>query len=125
MEVARRQKNVIWTFSIGLPIGIALAFFQHSEKFFPDCLRFAAFVTAITLLYFISKLAAALRKSEFLYIFASLVPFVGMFALMDLIIKAGNMLRDKGIKVGPMRARMSDFEKIQQDGSCEAAQKSP
>lgn len=98
IEVAKRQKSIMWMILISL---VAM--------FIP----FATIVTGIIQIYFIYKLATALRSSAaWVYIILAFIPFVGLIALLILNGKATKKLKENGIKVGLMGARMADFDKI-------------
>jgi len=98
MEVARCQKHILWLILISL---VAM--------FIP----FATIVTGIIQIYFIYKLAAAVRSSAaWVYIILAFIPLVGLIALLVINSKATGKLRENGIKVGLMGARMTDFDKI-------------
>ena len=108
IKLAYCQKDIIWMFFINLAINIAALCPLPTHFYY-----FAAIVTIIGLLFFISRLAAALRESASLYIIAAFIPIVGLLVLLDLIRKASKRLRVYGIKVGIFGARISDIEKIQ------------
>ena len=100
MEVARRQKHIIWMILISL---VAM--------FIP----FATIVTGIIQIYFIYKLAAAVRSSAaWVYIILAFIPLVGLLGLLHINGKATKILQTNGIKVSLMGARMADFDRIQQ-----------
>jgi hypothetical protein len=94
LEVAKFQKWVIWMILISL---VAM--------FIP----FATIVTGIIQLYFIFKLATALRLSAWGYIIMAFIPLIGLIALLHLNGKATKKLKASGIRVGLMGARMEDF----------------
>jgi len=99
MEVAKWQKNIIWMILISL---VAM--------FIP----FATIVTGIIQIYFIYKLAGAVRSSApWLYIILAFIPLIGLLALLHLNRKATKILQANGVKVSLMGARMADFEKMQ------------
>ena len=99
VEVAKRQKNILWMILISL---VAM--------FIP----FATFFTGIIQVYFIYKLASAVRSSAaWLYILLAFIPLIGLFALLHINGKATKTLQANGVKVGLMGARMADFEKMQ------------
>ncbi|MCX5758388.1 MAG: hypothetical protein NTU83_07780 [Candidatus Hydrogenedentes bacterium] len=98
MDVAKRQKSILWMILISL---VAM--------FIP----FATIVTGIVQIYFIYRLAAALRSSAaWVYIILAFIPLVGLFALLHINSNATNRLKENGIKVGLMGARMVDFDMI-------------
>jgi hypothetical protein len=98
MEVANRQKSIMWMILISLV-----------AAFIP----FATIVTAIIQIFFIYKLATAVRSSAaWVYIILSFVPLIGLLALLHINGKAMTILRTNGVKVGLMGARMDDFNKI-------------
>ena len=101
MEVAKYQKNIQW-----------LVLANLVAMFIPG----ATIVTGIIGIYFIYKLADALRSSAaWVYIIFSFIPLVGLIALLQINGKATETLQDNGIKVGLMGARMADFDKIQEN----------
>jgi hypothetical protein len=98
MEVAKRQKSIIWMILI-----------SFAAMFIP----YATVVTGIIQVYFIYKLAAALRSSAaWVYIILAFIPLVGLIALLVINSKATKKLQENGVKVGLMGARMADFDKI-------------
>jgi hypothetical protein len=99
VDVAKYQKNIQW---------LVLANFV--AMFIP----FATIVTGVIGIYFIYKLASSLRSSAaWLYIILSFIPLIGLLALLHFVQKATIVLREHGISVGIMGARMADFDKIQ------------
>lgn len=99
MEVAKWQKNIMWMILISL---VAM--------FIP----FATIVTGIIQIYFIYKLAAAVRSSAaWLYIILAFIPLIGLLALVHINGKATKTLQANGVKVGLIGARMADFERMQ------------
>lgn len=99
VEVAKYQRNILWMFLIAL-----LAMF----------IPFATIVTGIIQIYFIYKLATALRSSAaWIYIILTFIPLVGLIALLVINNKATKKLQQNGIRVGLMGARMADFDKAQ------------
>ena len=81
----------------------------------PICLvtSFIPIVPAIIQIYFIYKLAVALRSSvAWLYIVLAFIPLVALISLLVINGKATKRLQQNGIKVGLMGARMEDFDKI-------------
>jgi len=100
LEVAKRQKSII---------GLMLI------SFLTMCIPFATIVTGIIQIYFIYKLAVALRMSAaWVYIILAFIPLVGLIALLVINGKATKRLKKNGIKVGLLGARMADFDKIPQ-----------
>ena len=98
VEVAKYQKYIQW---------LVLANFV--AMFIP----FGNFAIAIVGIYFIYKLAAALRSTvAWLYIIAAFIPLVGLLALLHLVVSATKVLRANGIRVGIMGAKMADFGNI-------------
>lgn len=99
LEVAKRQKNIMWMILISL-----------AAIFIP----YATLATGLVQVYFIFKLAAALRTSAaWVYIVLAFIPLVGLLALLHINGKATKVLQTNGIKVGLMGARMADFDLIQ------------
>ena len=100
MEVAKRQKSTLWMLVISLV-----------ASFIP----FATIVTGCIQVYFIYKLAVALRSSTaWVYTILVFIPLVGLIALLVINGKATKKLQEHGIRVGLMGARMADFNKIPQ-----------
>jgi hypothetical protein len=98
MDVAKYQKNIQW---------LILA------NFVAICIPFGIIITGIIGIYFIYKLAESLRSSDaWAYIILSLIPLIGLLALVHLVNKATLVLRQNGIEVSVMGARMADFQKI-------------
>lgn len=98
MEVAKWQKNIMWM----IPLSLAAML-----------IKYATIVTGIIQIYFIYKLAVAVRSSAaWAYIILAFCPFVGLLALLHINGKATKILKANGIKVGLMGARMADFDNI-------------
>jgi ABC-type enterochelin transport system permease subunit len=98
MEVAKQQKNILWMILISL---VAM--------FIPG----ATIVTGAIQVYFIYKLATAVRsKDAWVYIILAFIPLVGLIALLVINGKATTKLRENGINVSLMGAKMADFEMI-------------
>jgi len=75
---------------------------------------FATIVTGIIQIYFIYKLAGAVRSSTaWIYIILAFIPLIGLLALLHINGKATKILQANGIKVSLMGARMTDIEKMQ------------
>jgi len=80
--------------------------------FFP----FGTILTGIIQIYFIYKLAIAVRSSRaWLYIILAFIPLIGLIGLLHINGEATRTLQTNGIKVGIMGARMTDFDKIQEE----------
>ena len=102
LEIAKRQKQIIWMILLSL---IAM--------FIQDFIKFSTIVTGIIQIYFIFKLAQAVRSSAgWLYIILAFIPLIGLIALFHINDKATKTLRANGVKVGLMGAKSSDLEKI-------------
>ena len=98
LEVAKRQKQLLWMILLSLV---------------PLFIPFAGIITGIISIYFIYKLAQALRSSAaWVYIILAFIPLVGFFALLHLNAKATKILRSNGIKIGLMGAKAVDLEKL-------------
>lgn len=98
VDVAKWQKNILWMILI-----------SFVAMFIP----FASIVTGIIQIYFIYKLAAAIRSSAaWLYIILAFIPLISLLALLHINQKATKKLQANGVKVGLMGARMADFEKM-------------
>ena len=98
VEVAKRQKQILWM--------ILLSFVA---MFIP----FATIVTGIIQVYFIFKLAQAVRSSAaWVYIILAFVPLIGLLALLHINGKATKILQAYGVKVGLMGAKSSDLKKV-------------
>lgn len=98
MAVAKYQKNIQW-----LVLANLIAMF----------IPFATLVTGVIGIYFIYKLAAALRSScAWLYIILSFIPLIGLLALLHFVGKATQVLKANGIRVGIMGAKMDDFGSV-------------
>ena len=96
VEVAYRQKRIIWLILIGF---VALV------------IPFSFIVIGFIQLHFIFKLAQAVRSSAaWAYIILGFIPVVGMIALLHLSSKATKILQANGVKVGLMGAKSSDLE---------------
>ena len=102
MEVAQRQKSIIWMILISIASIVA-------AKSVPV----APLVAGIIQIYFIYKLAVAVRSSiPWAYIILSLFPLLGLIGLLVVNTTATSLLKAYGIKVGLMGARMADFDKL-------------
>jgi len=98
LELAKRQKQIIW-----------MIFLSLVTMFIP----FATIVTGIIQIYFIFKLAQAIRSSgAWIYIILAFIPLIGLIALLHINGKATKTLQANGVKVGLMGAKSSDLEKI-------------
>lgn len=101
LEVAKRQKQILWMILLSL---VAM--------FIP----FATIVTGLIQIYFIFKLAWALRSSAaWVYVILAFIPLVGLIALLHLNARATKLLQANGIKVGLMGANSSDLERLAAD----------
>ncbi|MFA6173397.1 MAG: hypothetical protein WC334_00070 [Kiritimatiellales bacterium] len=99
LGVAKYQKNIQW-----LVLAHLIAIF----------VPYATILTGIVGVYFIYKLASSLRSScAWLYIILSFIPVIGVLALVHFVGKATKVLRENGISVGIMGAKMDDFKEIQ------------
>lgn len=100
LEVAKYQSYIQW---------LVLANFV--AMFIP----YATIVTGLIGVFFIYKLAAALRSAiAWLYIILAFLPLIGLLALLNLVLKATKVLKANGISVGIMGARMNDFDSIEE-----------
>ena len=89
-EVKKRQKQIIWMVLLSL---VAM--------FIP----YATIVTGTIQIYFIFKLAQAIRSSvAWLYIILAFIPLIGLIALLYINGKATRVLQANGVKVGLMGA---------------------
>ena len=103
IEVAKRQKQNLWMILI-----------TFVAMFVAMIIPYATIVTGIIQMYFIYKLATAVRSSAaWVYIVLAFIPFVGLLGLLHINGKATKMLQASGIKVGLMGVNMADFDKIQ------------
>jgi hypothetical protein len=101
VDVAKRQKNIQWLVVAHV---VVVAMF----------ISFGTIATGIIGIYFIYKLAAALRSScAWLYIILAFFPLIGLLALLYINGKATKVLKGHGVRVGVMGATMTDFDKIQ------------
>ena len=99
MEVASRQKNIIWMIPISI-VGI----------FVP----FASIVTGIIMVYFIYMLAVAVRSSyAWVYAILAFIPLLSLIGLLHINSKATKVLQANGLRVGLMGTRMEDFDNYQ------------
>lgn len=99
LDVAKYQSYIQW-----LVLASLVAMF----------IPYATILTGIIGLFFIYKLASALRsKVAWLYIIASFMPLIGLLALLDLVQRASKVLKANGIKIGIMGAKMNDFDSIE------------
>ena len=98
LEVANRQKQILWMILISIP-----------ATFIP----FATLVTGVIQIYFIVKLAKAVGSSAWLYAVLAFLPLIGLIALLRLNGKATKILKDNGVAVGLMGANSVDLKKFQ------------
>ncbi|MGL5095286.1 MAG: hypothetical protein ACRDD1_06840 [Planctomycetia bacterium] len=99
VEVAKRQKQILWMILLSI---VAI--------FIP----FATIVTGIIQVFFIYKLAIAVRsKAAWVYIVLAFIPLVGLLALLSINGKATKILQSNGLKVGLMGARSADVKRLQ------------
>ena len=98
LEVANRQKQILWMILISIP-----------ATFIP----FATLVTGVIQIYFIVKLAKAVGSSAWLYAVLAFLPLIGLIALLRLNGKATKILKDNGVAVGLMGANSDDLKKFQ------------
>ena len=109
IEVARRQKNILWLILIS---SVTMFILSLATKFIllAALAALAAIGLGIIQVYFIYKLATALRSSAvWAYIILAFIPFVGWAALILISVKATKKLRENGIKVGLTGARWEDL----------------
>jgi hypothetical protein len=100
-EVAKFQSYIQW-----------LVLANLAAMFIP----FATILTGLIGVFFIYKLASALRSScAWLYIILSFIPLIGLLALLHFVGKATKVLKANGIRVGLMGARKGDFDSIEGD----------
>ena len=95
IEVAKRQKSIIWMLLISLV-----------ATFIP----FATIITGIIMVYYIYKLAIAVHsRSAWCYIVLAFFPLFGIIALLHLNSIATKTLQNSGINVGLMGASLKDI----------------
>ena len=98
VDIAKRQKQIIW-----------MMLMSFVAMFIPG----ATLVTGLIQVYFIYKLAQAVRSSKaWIYIILVFIPLVGLFALLNINGKATKIMQANGIKVGLMGANSSDIKKL-------------
>ncbi len=98
LEVGTRQKQIMWLILLSLV-----------TMFIP----FATIVTGIIQIYFIFRLAEAVRSSAaWVYIILAFIPLIGLLGLLHINAKATKALQANGIKVGLMGAKSSDLERM-------------
>lgn len=98
LDVAKRQSQIIYMIVINLV-----------AAFIP----FATIVAGLVQMFFIFKLAQAVRSSvAWLYIVLAFIPLLGLVGLLILNQSATRILQTQGIKVGLMGARSSDLERF-------------
>ena len=97
IEVAKYQKYIQW-----------LVLARLMSMFMP----YSTIVTTVIGIYFIYRLAAALRSTvAWLYIIVAFIPLFGLLALLHLVVSAIKILRAHGIRVSVMGAKMEDFDR--------------
>ena len=98
VEIAKRQKQIIWMIML---------------SFIAMVIPYATLLTGVILIYFIFKLAKAIRSPDAAgYIILAFIPFIGVIALAFLNSKATKILQANGIKVGFFGAKATDLEKL-------------
>lgn len=108
LEIARWQRLVIWVVLASLVSGAAAALASE--------LVFLPIAITVLSLYFIYRLAAALKDGDpWGYVILSIVPCISLIALLYLNSKATAALRTCGVKVGLAGARSQDLENIEAD----------
>ncbi|MBE9029859.1 hypothetical protein IQ266_08970 [filamentous cyanobacterium LEGE 11480] len=99
MGIAKHQKTILWL----LLLSLAASFVGLTP------------ITALIQLYFIYKLAMAVRLSKaemVIYVIMAFIPFISLLALASLNSKATDVLKSNGIRVGLMGAKMNDVAAI-------------
>jgi ABC-type glycerol-3-phosphate transport system permease component len=95
LEVAKFQKYIQW-----LVLAYLVAMF----------IPFGQLIVGVVGIYFIYKLAVALRSSfAWLYIVAMFIPIIGLLALLHIVVGATRILRTNGVRVGIMGAKLEDI----------------
>lgn len=102
LDIARRQKAILWLILISIPAYAASL-----------VIPFLPLIVGIVSLVFIYQLAAALKLSApWLYVILGLIPCISLIALLVINSIAVSALKARGIRVGLMGARQDDLNKI-------------
>lgn len=110
LVVAESQKQILWMILLNI-IATLLALHAPSALF-----SYAPVVTGIITVYFIYKLAVALRSTApWVYMILAFVPLVSLIALFFINSRATKRLEVHEIKVGLMGAKATDLEKLKTD----------
>lgn len=97
-EIGTRQRQVLLMVLLGL---------------FGTVIPFASLATGAISMFFVYKLAIALRSSmAWLYIVLAFVPLAGLLALLRLNGQATSALRSAGLNVGLMGVKKSDLDRL-------------
>lgn len=110
-EIARWQRTIMWI--ILLVLAISVSFVLVPPALHPVVLA-GAVVVGISQLFFIFKLAVAVRSTvPWLYCLVAIIPFplVSLLTLLFLNQSATKILNEHSIKVGLMGADMGQFAK--------------
>lgn len=78
-------------------------------------LALAPFFINIVSLFFVYRLAAALKNSPWLYLLLGLIPCISLISLLILSSRAQAALKTHGVSVGLMGASRSDLERLVDD----------
>ncbi|MEW6158795.1 MAG: hypothetical protein AB1813_15320 [Verrucomicrobiota bacterium] len=115
-QVGLRQREIILLILIQLLLVIPMALVMAgigADESSPVVLliRLLMLVIGVFNLIFVYRLASALGETPWLYVVASFIPMVGLFALLLLNSKATRALRNGGLNVGLLGVSRGELER--------------
>jgi hypothetical protein len=107
IAVAERQRAILWLILISFAAFLVCTYLTAvtSNPSFSALL----WIPGIVSIFFVYKLAKALRASAILYAICSILPGISLFTLLMLNSRATGVLTSRGIRLGLMGARSSDL----------------
>jgi hypothetical protein len=107
IAVAERQRAILWLILISFAAFLVCTYLTAvtSNPLFSALL----WIPGIVSIFFVYKLAKALRASAILYAICSILPGISLFTLLMLNSRATGVLTSRGIRLGLMGARSSDL----------------
>lgn len=94
-QIASKQKTLIWLTVPWVILGIAPVpgFLLHLESI-------GFLIVHVACMALCYQLAGLLRKNPVVWLCLALVPFVNLVAIARLVMKAGQMLKENGVRSG-------------------------
>lgn len=114
IEIALRQKMIL--FCVLVYIGAIVSHFTVPKEYV-EYIRYGVLAFGVLAAVLVFLLAQKLYEPGpgAALALVTLVPVIGLFTLLIINSKATNRLVSRGIRVGLMGARMSDFKKLKKD----------